>query len=585
MKDLKSLAKVSPGPLQNQGECCPAGECAPVWHRRRPAPKFGSVVSLRLHLQQRTCVLYCAFLTALGCAAEGPPSGGPRDLRGPVIMQVTPPNGSTGIDTLTDFELLFDELVDPVSVPGSIEFLPTVPFETRIRGRRVRIRPNEPLKPDQAYVLTLQRGIRDYQSNTLAEARQLVFSTGTSIPVGRIRGQIIGQNEGEFVEVGLYRETAEGFTHYQSLGATETGTFDFNYLLDGTYRLAAVSGSLTDFPAGMGLRPYALATVSTLPVKGDTTQLFMQMSAPLAEPQIQSVEWVTPQFLTLTFDQSFGEIMPPEILLPGENPLQFGLLVDPAGADSITIDLGNGRNPLGDEYAIQPFYLPVETLQDTTAPVLLERQKIELRLLPGIAGAAGRLRFSEPVVLPPDHRVLLTGKDTVSALLRARSAMEFSFSVPQPELLSKLSLLTAGIADLAGNALSDSVIILNLTFRRPEASGQIRGRISGAQGAVVVEALDAGEGRRIAWTVTDSSRYLLENLPPGQYRVTAHEQGGPLPLPYYGGRWEPYQPAALFGDYPGEIEVRPRWEVDGIDIKFYAVTNFITESDTGAVGD
>ena len=561
------------------------GASAPVWHRRRPTPKFGSVVFIRLHLQQRTCALYCAFLTALGCAAEGPPTGGPRDLSGPVIMEVTPPNESTGIDTLTDFEVLFDELVDPVSVPGSIEFLPPIPFETRVRGRRVRIRPTEPLKPDQAYVLTLQRGIRDYRNNTLGAALQLVFSTGTSIPAGRIRGHIFGQNEGEFIEVGLYRETAKGFTSYQSLGAGDTGAFDFNYLPDGNYRLVAVSGSLADFPAGIRLRPYALATDSILTVSGDTTQLFMQMTAPLAEPQIQSAEWVTPHYVVLTFDQTFGEIMPPETLLPGENPLQFGLVVDPAGADSITINLGNGRNPLGDEYAIRPFHLPVEALQDTSAPLLLNRQKIELRLLPGSAGATGRLRFSEPVVLPADHGVLLTGKDTVNVPLVARSAVVFAFSVSQPELLTKLSLLTAGIADLAGNALSDSVIVISLAFKRPEASGQIRGRITGGEGVVVVEALDADEGRRIAWTVTDSSRYLLENLPPGQYRVTAHAQGGPLPLPYYGGRWDPYRSAARFGHYPSEIEVRPRWEVDGIDINFYAVTHVSTENDTGAVGD
>ena len=302
---------------------CP--DAGPLWYPCRPAPNFGSVLRTWLHYQQRRAFQYGVLLAALGCAAEGPPGGGPQDLEGPIIMQVTPPNESIGVDTLADFEVLFDELVDPVSVPGSIEFLPSVPFQTRVRGRRVRILTDEPLLPDQAYVLTLHRGIRDYRNNSLEAARQLVFSTGMTIPEGRILGRLIRVGAGELVEVGLFRQTAGTFTRYQSLAAAESGAFEFNYLPAGTYRLAAVSGTLADFPDGMGLRSYALQTISTLKVDGDTTQLVMQMSAPLTEPQILSAEWVTPHYLILTFDRLFGEVRPPAGLLPLEDPLRFYL--------------------------------------------------------------------------------------------------------------------------------------------------------------------------------------------------------------------------------------------------------------------
>ncbi|MBA7659688.1 MAG: hypothetical protein GH143_01995 [Calditrichaeota bacterium] len=84
----------------------------------------------------------------------------------------------------------------------------------------------------------------------------------------------------------------------------------------------------------------------------------------------------------------------------------------------------------------------------------------------------------------------------------------------------------------------------------------------------MVEAREAATGQRVAYTVTDSTGYLLNNVSPGFYILFGHEQVGVLPVPYYSGRWEPYHRAARFSYYPEVVEVRPRWEVDGIDINF-----------------
>ncbi|MFB0515381.1 MAG: hypothetical protein ACETWG_02105, partial [Candidatus Neomarinimicrobiota bacterium] len=72
----------------------------------------------------------------------------------------------------------------------------------------------------------------------------------------------------------------------------------------------------------------------------------------------------------------------------------------------------------------------------------------------------------------------------------------------------------------------------------------------------------------VTYTVTDSASYVLLRVPAGFYTLFAHELIGDYPLPFYSGRWEPYHRAARFSYYPEVVEVRPRWEVAGIDINF-----------------
>ena len=64
------------------------------------------------------------ILFFLGCAAQGPVTGGPTDVKGPVLITVQPANASLNIDQEQKISLTFDELLDPVSIPASISDIP-----------------------------------------------------------------------------------------------------------------------------------------------------------------------------------------------------------------------------------------------------------------------------------------------------------------------------------------------------------------------------------------------------------------------------------------------------------------------------
>ncbi|UCH62967.1 MAG: Ig-like domain-containing protein [Fidelibacterota bacterium] len=572
------------------------------------------------------------------CAAENPPTGGPPDTEGPRVIRVDPPSGTLDLDLNQTIEITFNEQVDPISVSSSMIFTPEVSFTARVRGKRVLIRPASTsgartdsfsvgnsfgveaggFQDGRTYVLTLQRGIRDYRKNGLARSYQLVFSTGGNIPTGRIQGRITEFNTERSVGVGLFLRVDSGFVHVQSVDLAADSSFSFDYLADGTYRLAAVEGGLSGFPAAIHRRPYALSPADSLLIQGDTITTALCLSPPLSRPQIQSVEWITPTYVAITFDMPLGEAQLPPNLYPTDDPLTFGHLLRPETqtSDTTVIDLGLGHDWLGESYRLEPLAIPTPELVDTLPPIsVVSGGKVVLE--PSIGGDSshfgdisgnnryggiqGRIVFSEPVHLPPGFTARLSGKETVSQgepsrrpghavdlPLNQETPLVAILDVPEPERYDRMTFSGWEITDEAGNAMTDSLISFTLVSNPPRATGSIRGTIVGFSGRVVVEARDAATGRCVTYTVTDSAnlnsedsqiRYVLTDILPGFYTIFGHEQVGISPVPYYSGRWEPYQRAARFGSYPEVIEVRPRWEVDGIDINFKVATPILPLDD------
>ena len=68
---------------------------------------------------QQLSIFIIFFL--LGCAAQGPLTGGSTDKKGPVLIGIQPANASLNINQEQKIILTFDELLDPVSIPASIK--------------------------------------------------------------------------------------------------------------------------------------------------------------------------------------------------------------------------------------------------------------------------------------------------------------------------------------------------------------------------------------------------------------------------------------------------------------------------------
>ena len=86
-------------------------------------------------------VQYLIIFSFFSCAAIKSPGGGPKDVKGPILISVTPVNNSINIDPKQIITLTFDELLDPSSIHNSIET--KAQYKAQVKGNRIIIRPNK----------------------------------------------------------------------------------------------------------------------------------------------------------------------------------------------------------------------------------------------------------------------------------------------------------------------------------------------------------------------------------------------------------------------------------------------------------
>ena len=126
----------------------------------------------------------------LSCAAQAPASGGPKDIKGPEIIMVSPIDRSTHIDIETKIIIEFNENIDPTSVQSSISILNFEAFTIKSRRNKVIIEPQTTWPQNKSIEVNISRRIRDFQKNIMARGYQFIFTTGESIPQGSIVGRL-----------------------------------------------------------------------------------------------------------------------------------------------------------------------------------------------------------------------------------------------------------------------------------------------------------------------------------------------------------------------------------------------------------
>ena len=85
-------------------------------------------------------LLYISVLLFFSCASQGIASGGPADKEGPILISVQPPNETLEILPNQKIILLFNELLDPISIPAAITLAEE--YKVKVRSRRIIIIPD-----------------------------------------------------------------------------------------------------------------------------------------------------------------------------------------------------------------------------------------------------------------------------------------------------------------------------------------------------------------------------------------------------------------------------------------------------------
>jgi hypothetical protein len=491
-------------------------------------------------------LLYISVLLFFNCASQGIASGGPADTEGPILISVQPPNETLEILPDQKIILLFNELLDPVSIPAAITLAED--YKVKVKSRRIIIIPDNTWPENKMLNIKFSRKIRDYQNNIMAEPIQLAYSTGAHIPNGNISGTIAGHFPGKLIEVGLYTwPVHDSSIAIQKIEADENGLFKFDFIDYGKYTLVAIETVLFDFGKQIQRKNYAMISSDyiSLTPEDRAQHVNMLLSNPLERLKITSVE-MEGQYRTslIMNDQSEETFIIDTLNAPG---------------DSVIINMVK-YNRL-ETYALPEYAFILPEITDTTGP---NYESYEF------SPEGLRLTLSEPVRLAPG--AVVTKQDTQDISLHFK--MQNSFTVILPNLadsITHIKLLGDYIQDWHGNMMADSVKKFYIKQPKKEEEIIVGGNILGTvkyagREPLMVEAHDI-KNDKVYITQVKKRKFKLENLQAGMYKLWAFESLHAVnPETYFSGTWTPYSRASRFVLYPDSVDVRARWDVEGIVI-------------------
>ncbi len=187
------------------------------------------------------------------CAKQGTPTGGPKDVRPPEVLEEIPPARTVNF-TAKKFTVVFDEFIQ-LKDPGKEIFI-SPPMKTKpeykIHGKKLSVEFQEELKPDATYTINFGNAIVDYTESNPLINYEYVFSTGDHLDSLSIPGLIVGAFDLKPVEgiVAMVYQDDNDSIPFDSLPmrvppksaskTTKEGLFSINNLPAGAYRLFAL---------------------------------------------------------------------------------------------------------------------------------------------------------------------------------------------------------------------------------------------------------------------------------------------------------------------------------------------------------
>ena len=183
----------------------------------------------------------------LGCARQGSPSGGPRDVLPPVVIATDPAPNSMVDDLGVVISFRFSERVSERPAQGILNDAVMVspragPVRVEPGRELIEVSVDGGLRTGMVYRFTLLPVITDLFGNVMSEPFELVLSTGAPFIEDALAGQVLDRVTGgtvEGVEVALVPPTPVPDTIVHVSRSDRAGLFVFRYVPPGRYNLIA----------------------------------------------------------------------------------------------------------------------------------------------------------------------------------------------------------------------------------------------------------------------------------------------------------------------------------------------------------
>lgn len=245
------------------------------------------------------CVAVC------GCASQGMPPGGPVDVTAPQITSVTPDSGATGAK-LGQVVFKFDEVVaeHPPRVTALSDLVLISPRsgspDVSWGRNELRIKPSKGWRANTTYTVTLLPGLADLRGNIRNSPASTYFSTGASIPRGRISGTAIDLAAATPARDAVIEARQKGDSSLAWIAVTDSiGAYAMPHLPPAQYALRGYEDQNHNLALDPG-EPWDTTTITL--VNNGTAQLLLSARDSIA-PSIDQIAPTDSVTMLVTFDR------------------------------------------------------------------------------------------------------------------------------------------------------------------------------------------------------------------------------------------------------------------------------------------
>ena len=163
--------------------------------------------------------IYIVVFFLLGCANIVPPTGGPKDVNPPQLLEISPKNKTNYFDRV-DITFVFDELIQ-INDKKNVFISPYSKdvIKLDINKNKLIVNFEEDLTKNTTYNLSLDEVIKDFNEGNIVKDLNYIFSTGSSIDTLTINGKVYDaktSNVMEGVWVGLYKNDIDSLIYKQT---------------------------------------------------------------------------------------------------------------------------------------------------------------------------------------------------------------------------------------------------------------------------------------------------------------------------------------------------------------------------------
>ena len=542
--------------------------------------------------------LWILILFLYACANPIPPTGGPKDLDPPNLINTIPENKTLNFEG-SEIVLEFDEYIKEENLLTQLMITPNLsaPYAYQVNRTQIKLSFEEPFDSSTTYTFNFREGLKDITEGNVPPNLKFVFSTGTFLDSASVHGNVqslMTKKSLEDITISLYSALdtvtfLDGPPRYSTL-TNEEGNFSLENVKNGTYSIFSLSDEnrnlelesrsemygfldhpieLNDSMAGLNMFVYNL----------DTRPIVLQNSRPVGNNFDLKFNKSLASYKLITDDETIVSnfVEKNETLRIYYNP-------------SITDSLGL-RFIVEDSLRQTIDSLVYVKFSEATKKPDKFSSSLNLSDGPVNRSISSTLKFNKPI-MSINYDSIYFEFDSISSIPATETMFspnssndEYIFSVDFDELLANDSALInwpgnfylriGAAAFISVENDSITVIKRELSFKSPKEYGIIRGTINTDFSSFFIQLVDNKfeviEEKYLSSTNNKSYEFL--HIKPGSYsiRVLVDENNN--------GQWDPGniklaqlpEKVALFF-HPNvtnqAINLRANWEQAGLELSF-----------------